>query len=399
MKRLTGLVYYKRHATTCPITRNRMTAAKRMLAFDCACPFWCRGRTPAGALVPRQSTGLTDLNEARKKGDRLCAENTRQNAAPAVDSHGHTVADSIKRFVLAQEDEWGESTKSATTMNLNRLNAYCKKQGVVYLREVNADLMLNFRTDVLAGMKPATKANIMGMFIGFLREAFLRGWITEAVAEKLKRGRRGHQQKEPFTKAEVTRLLDGAEALTGGFCNYRKNPHTIRLLFELMLQTGMRVGDAGLFDPAKLKRGIGTWRYTFTPQKQRKSEDKKRVTVYVPDDLKASVESCVWMSPSLPFTPAGKDSRHVPRFAYDMMQKIGEQCDIEDCRPHRLRDTFAVQMLLRGMLLEEVSRLLGHSSIKITEMYYAKWTNARQDRLEGRFIQAMQEPLDNTLGY
>ena len=64
------------------------------------------------------------------------------------------------------------------------------------------------------------------------------------------------------------------------------------------------------------------------------------------------------------------------------MQGIGERAQVADCRPHRLRDTFAVRALLRGMQLEDVSRLLGHSSVKVTETYYAKWISSRKRRLE-----------------
>ena len=45
---------------------------------------------------------------------------------------------------------------------------------------------------------------------------------------------------------------------------------------------------------------------------------------------------------------------------------------------HRLRDTFAVDLLEHGVPLEEVSKLLGHESIKTTEKSYAKWVRARQ---------------------
>jgi integrase/recombinase XerD len=46
-----------------------------------------------------------------------------------------------------------------------------------------------------------------------------------------------------------------------------------------------------------------------------------------------------------------------------------------------LRDTFAVEYLLAGMPLEEVSRLLGHSSVLITQKHFAPWVLERQQRL------------------
>ena len=54
--------------------------------------------------------------------------------------------------------------------------------------------------------------------------------------------------------------------------------------------------------------------------------------------------------------------------------------------PHQLRDTFAVDLLQKGVPLEEVSKLLGHESIKTTEKYYAKWVKARQDRLDSLVV-------------
>jgi hypothetical protein len=46
-----------------------------------------------------------------------------------------------------------------------------------------------------------------------------------------------------------------------------------------------------------------------------------------------------------------------------------------------LRDTFAVEYLLAGMSLEDVSRLLGHSSIRVTERHYNPFVKARKEQL------------------
>jgi integrase/recombinase XerD len=46
------------------------------------------------------------------------------------------------------------------------------------------------------------------------------------------------------------------------------------------------------------------------------------------------------------------------------------------------RDTFAVEMLLAGVPIDQVSILLGHSSVRVTEKHYSPWVRARQDQLE-----------------
>jgi hypothetical protein len=43
-----------------------------------------------------------------------------------------------------------------------------------------------------------------------------------------------------------------------------------------------------------------------------------------------------------------------------------------------------VEFLQAGNSLEDLSVLLGHRSIKITEKHYAPWVKARQERLEDR---------------
>jgi integrase/recombinase XerD len=47
-----------------------------------------------------------------------------------------------------------------------------------------------------------------------------------------------------------------------------------------------------------------------------------------------------------------------------------------------LRDTFAVELLLAGVPIDQVSLLLGHSSVKVTEKHYAPFVKARQEQLE-----------------
>ena len=51
-------------------------------------------------------------------------------------------------------------------------------------------------------------------------------------------------------------------------------------------------------------------------------------------------------------------------------------------RPHRFRATFAVRMLEHGVTLDQVSLLLGHSSIRTTQEYYAPWVQTRQRLLD-----------------
>ena len=81
----------------------------------------------------------------------------------------------------------------------------------------------------------------------------------------------------------------------------------------------------------------------------------------------------------------GKSERETTVKSWNrVFQKLFATCDppIVGGHPHRFRDTFAISLLLRGAELPNVSILLGHSSIRVTERHYSPWIKARQEQLE-----------------
>jgi hypothetical protein len=56
---------------------------------------------------------------------------------------------------------------------------------------------------------------------------------------------------------------------------------------------------------------------------------------------------------------------------------------------HQLRDTFAVAQLLSGTSMQDLSKMLSHKSVKITEKYYSPWVPERPAALERRMAEAL----------
>lgn len=54
------------------------------------------------------------------------------------------------------------------------------------------------------------------------------------------------------------------------------------------------------------------------------------------------------------------------RYVRPVFEATGIPCE-GHMRSHRLRDTFAVDLLQKGVPMEEVSKLLGHTSMKTTQ--------------------------------
>jgi integrase/recombinase XerD len=370
------LTLYRRHLAACIVTKSRLSARAKRLAMDCHCPIWMYGRV-GNSLVPRQSTGFTDLAEAEALRDSLVAK-TKSEAV-----HGLRIGECVQKYLASHKHELGEKTYGQYQLHLGRLQEYCERQGVYYLRELNVDLLENFKVDGLPDLADTSKSTVVAKLRCFLRDAFRRGWITEPLVERVRAHRAVYDQKEPYSDEEVEKILNEALNLNGGTHGYARYPKTFRLLLELMLETGMRVGDAIRFNPALVVKGEHLWIYTYLPQKQKRAEKPKPIEAYLPDRMKHAIDACDWLSPKLPFFyGSSRNPAYLANEVYERMKTLGARCGVADCRPHRLRDTFAVRKLLAGFQLDDVSRLLGHSSVKVTESYYAKWVPSRKLRLE-----------------
>jgi len=143
--------------------------------------------------------------------------------------------------------------------------------------KLTVDLLETFKVDGLPDLADTSKSTVVAKLRCFLRDAFRRGWISQSLVDRVKAHRAVYDQKEPYSDEEVEKILNEALNLTGGTCGYAKLPKTFRLLLELMLETGMRVGDAIRINPALVTKGEHLWIYTYLPQKHKKTENRKRL--------------------------------------------------------------------------------------------------------------------------
>jgi integrase/recombinase XerD len=381
MRATEGLVLYKRHSSGCPVVKmDDLSADAKRHYMDCECPIWVVGRTANGHLVPRQSTGARDLETAQAQCKTVIAKSNAVEKAEAVKRktdavNGPTIRECADRYLESRRHELGEKAYSQHQLLLNRLTDFCAARGIKYARDMNVDLLEQFKVDGLpASMASTSKSTSVAKLRCFLKVAYRRGWTTESLREKVTSHKAVYEEKSPYTDEEVEKMLAEALKLSHGTHGYAKHPKTFRLLLELMLETGMRVGDAIRYDPKAVVKGKRLWIYRFKAQKQKKTDRQKNLDVYLTDRLKKAIDECAWLSPGLPFHFGSfNNPAYLSNEVYERMKMVGSRCGVGDCRPHRLRDTFAVRKLLSGVQLDDVSRFLGHSSVRVTEQYYAKW--------------------------
>lgn len=158
-----------------------------------------------------------------------------------------------------------------------------------------------------------------------------------------------------------------AEARKDAVDNWRR----CRALILFMRYSGLRIGDATSAEVASLQDGRLS-RHTQKTGSHVYLEIPPEVVRALDEIPKASERFWFWSGNGLVET-ASKDWQA-------RLAEVFEEAKIPDGHSHRFRHTFAKDHLSKGTSMEDLSKLLGHPSIKVTEKYYAKWCKDRQEK-------------------
>ena len=179
----------------------------------------------------------------------------------------------LEKYLASRDHELGSKTSGQYSIVFKRLQTFCEKHGVLHMSDLTVDLLETFKVEGLPKkMADTSKSTVVAKLRCFLRAAFRRGWISEALADRVTGHKAVYEQKEPYTDKEVELILAEALRLRGGRHGYSSQPATFRLLLELMLDTGLRSGDAVQYDPAKVSKGEHMWIYTYVMEKRKKTD-------------------------------------------------------------------------------------------------------------------------------
>jgi integrase len=334
----TPLYLYRYHSGDCIVHTLGLTKKARKFYRDCDCPIWITGTTDDGAYQRRTTTGHRDWAAAEAELRSLQAH------GKDITVHGPTIEDCAQRFLDGHAENIGDKAGGQHRLTLERLRAYCESQGVYHMSGLTYDLLTDFKTYGLKQLKAgSSKATAVSKLKVFLKEAYKRKWITEALHTIVTTPKAIYEKKQPFTEEEVALILEEAAKLNGGVSGYATNGAKFSLLLELMLETGLRVSDAVRFDPRHVTKSKHLWKYKFEMKKQKKNEPKKDHVIYITQRLKTAIAQCKRFSARLPFAyrDPNADEGKIEAAVLERMQEIGKRCGVDDCRPHRLRDTFA----------------------------------------------------------
>jgi integrase/recombinase XerD len=369
------LTLYRRHLKSCSKASDRFY--KR-----CTCPMWVEGTTNETYVRRSLKTGSWE----RAKDLARLIENADDPAA-TPERKDEPVVSIVQGVTEYLADAKARELSDATIYKLDiffrkQFLAWCKAEGYNLLREIDLRAVQSFRSSWKDGA-PAKKKK-QERLTGFFWFCIRANWLTSNPTNNLGRISVTQAPTDYFTREEYEKLVDATylyrenrgETIGGS------NGARLRTLLMLMRSSGLRIRDAITLERTRLindnlllyQAKTGTPVYVPLPPQVTQALRS------VPDGAKPNPRYFFWSGNGLPKTAVADWQRSFRR----LFKLAGlEQPDgsAKRCFPHMLRDTFAVEMLLAGVPIDQVSMLLGHSSVKITEKHYSPWVKARQDQL------------------
>jgi integrase len=190
----------------------------------------------------------------------------------------------------------------------------------------------------------------------------------------------------PYQRDEFNRVLAACHKYPS-----EKHPNArwgsrLKALVLLLRHSGLRISDAVTLSQHQLKDGILILRTAKTGTDVRVPLPSEVVLAL--DTVRQPNGHYFWSGLSTKKSCVGDYQR-----AFKRLYEIAE---VKGGHAHRWRDTFAVELLLAGVSLADVSILLGHQSIKVTEKHYSPWVKARQEQLEATVRAAQQRYNSDT---
>ena len=216
-------------------------------------------------------------------------------------------------------------------------------------------------------LAPITASKKLERLRTFFRFCMESGWIGNNPARLLKAPKVKPKPTMPFSDEEMEKIFWATEI-------YHDRPrgrrNQVRAFVLILRHAGLRIRDAVCLKRVAISEGR-IFLYT--------AKTGSPVYMPLPEEVLKQVEF-VKGGDYFFWSGFGKPKSAVA----DWQRTLAKLFGLAGVKgyAHRFRDTFAVGLLSRGVSLEAVSILLGHSDIRITQKHYAPWVLSRQIALE-----------------
>lgn len=262
----------------------------------------------------------------------------------------------------------GSETYRKYVLLFKQLEAFALNKGLRYVDQLDLHALTAFR----AAWKdaPLSSSKKLERLRTTLKFAVRRKWVKENAAEDLDSPIVKPTPTMPFTEDQMKHILKAASSIDT----------RVHAFILVMRHAGLRISDTTTLAVSAVQHNKIRLYQTKTGE---------HVFVPIPIEVVKALLAIPHKNP-LYFFWSGKSKIQAAASVWrKRIAEVFKVAKIADGHPHRFRDTFAVDLLQRGVSLESVSRLLGHQSIKITEKHYSPWVKTRQEALEKEVFAAL----------
>jgi len=347
------ITIYRRHGTECPEKSSRY-------APRCGCPLWFQFLWKNGKAVydgkrlnyqNKWSAETRSWSEAQSKAKAL-EKNLEALAEGKTVSKGATVEDAFKEWLEFRSKNGLDNTK-ADLMG-RKLTEWCEKNEILLLTTITTDRAIKFRMSLPFRTGDSSSLSVHWAVIsGFFNWCVGMGYIDKSPIPNARQNpqfaiRYNKKEVVPPAKKQVDKVLATA---TGH----------VKLLCQLMHETGMALVDAQQFDPANLQDG--------TLIRANRTKTHERFRVRISQSLAKQLEALG--SPAFPGT-----YREWRERCYKVFKDAGVKMT-----PHGFRHYRISQWLAHGVSVADVSKWVGTSEKEIRKTY-EHWIREAEDRLD-----------------
>jgi integrase/recombinase XerD len=393
------LTLYRRHKPTCSGLANlaknygrTLTKAELHSFNKCRCKIWAGG-TLDGREV-RKSLNLRDWTKANQMIQKWEAEKQVVEASTSVtldEAWKSIQADFVSRNLSA------ETIRKYKQLE-KQMKAFSTVRGLNLLKQFDLNILTQFRATWKDGPLAASKK--IERLRSFFRFAVDRDWVKSNPASKMKLPKVPDAPTSPLTPEQMLKIYQACDTIVGKRRKQEKlNAYRLKPLILVTRYAGLRISDAVALTTDQIDGNAIVIRRT--------KKTSVPVRVRVPDFVLLELAKTPKQTKTRFFWTGEGTLQHAVGDWRDRIKEVFDLAKIEkgetQAVSHRLRDTFAVELLLAGTPIERVSKLLGHKSVAITERHYAPWNKARQLQAEGDVVSSwandpMQNPkLDRTV--
>lgn len=214
------------------------------------------------------------------------------------------------------------------------------------------DIRLYLANEKERGLSDSTIENVRSNLSSFFSWLHREDFIEKNPCELIKPIKCANIERFPFSSVELDALRHACKNLKE------------RAIVELLASSGIRVSELCNLDVSDLDFSEMTVRV-------RHGKGGKDRTTYMTDVARLHMQRYL-MERHDERVEAFLNKNHKRMNAGGIqfiLHRIGERANVYNVHPHRFRRTFATLLANRGMAIQEIQRLLGHSNVNTTLMY------------------------------